>query len=259
MERLEEVIVPRDHRFPLIDSDLHLLCIPSLRGELVEIYRTHEWVYDLVREQADVGEIRGRHPVLTGVIADRPAVVKRLFHGGSTAALWKDRFLTTRRAFCVKDAVEHLAEHEIRTPALLFLTWIRRNGLVRAEIGFERIFGKDADHYFFESAAPPDDWKEKAAQIGKLAATLHLSKFEHGDLNLMNIFFSREGESYILDLDKVELHPEGLSSSTRTRNLSRLERSIRKQGRLHERPHRFVDEVVERVIQSYERHLQNPG
>ncbi|MBW3672048.1 MAG: hypothetical protein KY432_10315, partial [Acidobacteria bacterium] len=209
--------------------------------------------YDLVREQADVGEIRGRHPVLAGVIGERQVVVKRLFHGGSTASLWKDRFLSTRRAFCVREAVEHLARHDIPTPELFFLTWIRQNGLVRAEIGFERIFGKDADHLFFENENPPENWEEKADQIGSLAAELHQSEFEHGDLNMMNIFFAENGGCYILDLDKVELHRGGLDPSTRSRNLARLERSIRKQGRIHGRPHQFVDAVVERVQQAYDR------
>lgn len=252
MERLEEMIVPREHGLPLVDSDLHVLCVPSLRDALVEIYRTHQWVYDLVREQVDVGEIRGRHPVLIGVIGDRQAVVKRLFHGGSTASLWKDRFLSTRRAFCVKDAVEHLSEHAIPTPELLFLSWIRRNGLIRAEIGFQRILGKDADHLFFGDEEPPAGWEDHAARIGQLAATLHRSQFEHGDLNMMNIFFSEDGTAYILDLDKVKLHPEGLAPSTRTRNLSRLERSIRKQGRIHGRPHQLVDAVVAGVMRAYD-------
>lgn len=259
MERLEEWIVPRDHRLPILDSDLHILCVPSLKEELIEIYRSHEWVYDLVKEQSDAGEIRGRHPVLSGVIGGRPIVVKRLFHGGATASLWKDRFLSSKRALCVVEAVAHLEESEIPTPELLFLGWIRQNGLVRVEIGFDKIPGKDADHYFFEEDSPPEDWETKADEIGALAAALHNSRFEHGDLNMMNIFFSRNGKSYILDLDKTELHPEGLGASARIRSITRLERSIRKQGRIHGRSPQLVEALVERVRSAYDRYSEDRG
>ncbi|MDX1583627.1 MAG: lipopolysaccharide kinase InaA family protein [Thermoanaerobaculia bacterium] len=259
MERLEEVIVPRDHRFPLLDSDLHVLCVPSLRDELVEIYRTHDWVYDLVREQSGVGELRGRHPVLTGEIGGRKIVAKRLFHGGSTARLWEDRWLGPGRALDFVDAARHLYEHGIPTPELLFLSWIRRSGFVRVEIGFERLIGRDADHYFFEAATLPEDWREKARKIGALAASLHDSHFEHGDLNMMNIFFTEEGDIYILDLDKCELHDDELDESTRIRNLSRLERSIRKQGRIHGYDHQLVDDMVKEVRSAYEESAEDRG
>ena len=257
MERLEEVIVPRDHRLPILNSDLHVLSVPSLRDELTEIYQSHDWVYELVRAQSEMGEIRGRHPVLTGVIGDRPIVVKRLFHGGSTASLWQDRFLSAKRAIDLVEAARHLDEHEIPTPHLLFLAWVRQNGLVRVEAGFERLFGKDADHYFFEAERPPEDWKEKAGEIGALVARLHTSQFEHGDLNMMNIFFTDDGEVFILDLDKAEMHSNHLGDTIRSRNVARLERSIRKQGRLHGRDHHYVDGLVERVLRVYEEQTAN--
>lgn len=253
MERLIEFVVPRYRRLPLIDTDLHVLCVPSLQEALVEVYRSHDRVYDLVNEQMDAGEIRGRHPVLTGEIGGRRIVVKRLFHGGSTANLWEDRWLTVRRALDLVEAARHLDEHDIPTPELLFLSWIRRNGFVRVEVGFDRLFGKDADHYFFEGENPPDDWSERAAAVGRLVARLHDSHFEHGDLNMMNIFFADAGESYILDLDKAGMHDGPLGPAARERNLSRLERSVRKQGRLHGRPDCYTEEIARVMRESYER------
>lgn len=247
MDVLDQLQVRRPRRFPLLDSDLNVLSIPALSSELKRVYETREWVYDLLREQAGSGMIRGRRPVLTGTLAGMPVVVKRLYHGGSTARLWKDRFLSDRRVKSSLEAARHLEERGILTPRLLFLSWRRSNGFVRAELGFERIFGRDADHYFFGEEQPPSDWSVRAQQISRLVKRLHDGHFEHGDLNLMNLFFSNSGNLYVLDLDKTELHRKQLDRAARNRNLARLERSVRKQGRLHGRRPELVESIVESI------------
>jgi tRNA A-37 threonylcarbamoyl transferase component Bud32 len=252
MVQLRELTIPRFGRVRLLDTDLHLVCDPEVEEELVRIYRHHEWVYDLLQSQNPAG-FRGRHPVLKGEIGGQPCVVKRLYHGGSTASLWKDRFLSAKRARGFLSASLHLREEGIPTPRLIFLSWLRRNGLVRAEMGFERIFGPDADHYLFQGDAP-QDWEERARQIGRLVSKLHRARFEHGDLNLMNLLFSEEGELFVIDLDKVVVHHETLSAEIRRRNLSRLERSVRKQGRIHGSSEDYSEAIVEQIREGYDEH-----
>lgn len=251
MVQLRELTIPRSGKVRLLDTDLHVVCDPEVEEELVRIYRHHEWAYDLLQSRNPAG-FRGRHPVLKGEIGGQPCVVKRLYHGGSTASLWKDRFLSAKRARGFLSASLHLREEGIPTPRLIFLAWVRRNGLVRAEMGFERIFGPDADHYFFPEGGPPPDWKERAREIGHLVGQLHRARFEHGDLNLMNLLFSREGKLYVIDLDKVVVHAEALSAEVRRRNLSRLERSVRKQGRRHGSSEDYSEAIVAEIREGYE-------
>jgi tRNA A-37 threonylcarbamoyl transferase component Bud32 len=125
---------------------------------------------------------------------------------------------------------------------------------VRAEMGFERISGPDADHYLFPDGEPPPDWEEKAREIGRLVARLHAARFEHGDLNLMNLLFSKEGRLYVIDLDKVVVHHRAISAATRARNLSRLERSVRKQGRKHGSRVDYREGIVRQIRTGYEHH-----
>jgi tRNA A-37 threonylcarbamoyl transferase component Bud32 len=251
MVQLRELTIPRSGGVRILDTDLHVVCDPEVEEELVRIYRHHEWVYDLFESRNPAG-FRGRHPVLKGEIGGQPCVVKRLYHGGSTASLWKDRFLSAKRARGFLSASLHLREEGIPTPRLIFLSWLRRNGLVRAEMGFERIFGSDADHYLFPEGEPPPDWKQRAREIGGLVAQLHGARFEHGDLNLMNLLFSKEGELYVIDLDKVIVHHETLSAELRRRNLSRLERSVRKQGRIHGSSEDYSEAIVAQIREGYD-------
>jgi tRNA A-37 threonylcarbamoyl transferase component Bud32 len=232
-----------------IDTDRETRCVPEIRDLLVSIYARYAWVYDLLAEQRHAGAIRGRMPVLTGTIGEVPTVVKRLYHGGSTAWLWRDLFLSSRRVVSFLTAAEYLRERNVLTPRVLFASWLRKNGFVRAELGFERLPGKDADHFFFERPDPPPNWEVESRKIGEMVASLHRVGFVHGDLNLMNVFLRDDGSVYILDLDKARHREHAIDESTRRTNLSRLERSIRKQGRNH--PPELAESIIRLMNEAY--------
>lgn len=62
-------------------------------------------------------------------------------------------------------------------------------------------------------------------------AAMHARGLFHADLNLHNLFVTREGERFavvILDLDKARLYDEAVAPRLRARNAARLRRSIRK-------------------------------
>lgn len=245
-----EITTPRRRVWPApIDTDLTTVCLETLEAELRRIYGEYDWVYDLLAEQKNVGRLRGRMPVMTGTVGAEDAVVKRLWHGGSTAELWKDRFLSTRRVRSFVTATEYLLDRGVHTPRLLFASWRRLHGTIRSELGFERIEGKDADHFFFERSEPPSDWEGESRKVGELVASLHRVGFVHGDLNLMNVFLRTDGTVFILDLDKARHHDEELDDLTRERNLARLGRSIRKQGRDH--PAEYVGAIIRLAREGY--------
>ncbi len=226
------------------------LCRPELAEDLARAYEEHTWVYDAFVHQAGVQSFRGRRPVLAGELGGNQVVVKRLFHGGSVARLWKDRFLGPGRITSHIPLAEYLNSHGIATPRVLFTSWRRSWGLVRGEVGFEKLAGGvDADRYLFVSEEPPGDWSETAGRIGRLVADMHRLNFLHNDLNLMNIHIGPGDQIYVLDLDNSALPNGSIPAGARSRNFERLVRSIRKQGRGQVRE--YVESIIETVRHAY--------
>lgn len=234
----------------LVAGDLYSLCRQEFQAALTATYARHRWVYDALLEHRDAVLLRGRRPVVSGVLGGVRVVVKRIYHGGVLACIGRDAFLTSRRARLQVELAEYLSQRGIATAPVVFTSWRRTRGFVRCEAGFEEIPGGiDADQYFFGRSTLPESWESHASEIGTLVARLHQIGFLHADLNLMNFLFGRDGRTYILDLDKTNLPKRSLSNRQRDRNLDRLERSIRKQGRTHLAS--VVEGIIRRIRFSY--------
>ena len=230
-------------------GDINLLCRSDIAAELIRIYGSHRWVHEALLEQKDATVFRGRLPVVAGTIGGHRVVVKRMSHGGMMTRIAKDAFLTASRALAHVDLAEYLTEHGIPTAQVVFVGWRRVYGLVRCEIGFAQIDGAmDADRYFFEGQLPAD-WKRRAESIGEMVARLHRVRFLHADLNLMNFLIGSDGRTWVLDLDKTTVSQRPPTEEEMSRNVDRLERSIRKQGRAH-RP-ALVEGIVDALRASY--------
>jgi tRNA A-37 threonylcarbamoyl transferase component Bud32 len=233
-----------------ISGTLRCLCRPEIAEDLALTYESHTWIYDAFEEQRGVQSLRGRRPVLAGQLGETDVVVKRLSHGGTVANLWKDRFLGSGRITSHIPLAEYLTSHGIATPRVLFASWRRSWGVVRGEVGFEKLAGGvDADRYLFVSDEPPEDWNETAERIGRLVADMHRLNFLHSDLNLMNIHIGPGDQIYILDLDNSALPNGSIPAGARRRNFERLVRSIRKQGR--GQAHEYVESIIETVRHAY--------
>ncbi len=212
---------------------LTCVCRPHLEAPLRGIYATAPWVYEALRRTPGAELLRGRQPVVAGVLGDGVAVVvKRLHHGGLLAALTGDRFLTPRRLHTGVAVADFLAANGVATPDVLFAAWRRSGPFVRGELGFERVSGgiDAADYLFGGLGGLPAGWRGRVGAIGRLVARLHSLGVRHGDLNLMNFYFPEVGDAMILDLDKAELRRAPLSEGSCRGNLARLERSVRKLG-----------------------------
>lgn len=232
-------------------GDINILSRADIAAELIRIYGSHRWVHEALLEQEDATVFRGRRPVVAGVIGGHRVVVKRMAHGGWMTRIGRDAFLTASRALAHVDLARYLTEHGIPTAQVVFVGWRRVYGLVRSEIGFAQIDGAmDADRYFFEGRLP-EDWERRAEAIGELVARLHRVRFLHADLNLMNFLIGSDGRTWVLDLDKTTVSQAPLTAEQMNRNVDRLERSVRKQGRAH-RPG-LVDEIVSTIRASYKK------
>ncbi len=214
-------------------GSLTCVCRPHLEAVLRGAYATAPWAYEALLRLPGAELLRGRRPVAAGRLADGTSVVvKRLHHGGLFASLTGDRFLTPRRVRTGVAVADFLAVRGVATPDVLFAAWRRNGPFVRSELGFERVTGGTdaADLLFAHPGGLPEGWRERVGAIGRLVARLHSLGVRHGDLNLMNFYFSGDGQALILDLDKADLSPVPLPDRPRRRNLARLERSVRKLG-----------------------------
>lgn len=247
-------IVSRELAAPWVElsrDGLDLLCRSELSDDLLRIYGRNRWVYDALSKRPQTMTLRGRRPVMAGMVGNTDIVVKRMYHGGILGGISRDAFLTSDRARAHVALDAYLTSHGITTAPALFVASRRVYGFVRAEVGFARIAGAvDADQYFFSSKSLPANWEERAAAIGQVIAQLHRVGFLHGDLNLMNFLFGPDGRIYILDLDKSTILPRNCSGADGSKNVDRLHRSILKQGRNH--VHSQVERIISTVRSSYE-------
>jgi tRNA A-37 threonylcarbamoyl transferase component Bud32 len=208
-------------------------------------------VFKELRDQESTQVLFGRQPLVAGLVGSVPVLVKRLFHGGFLALLTRDYFLTSGRLRNHLASAEFLTRNGVPTPETLFVSWRRRLGLVRGEIGV-RYIAKAFDassHLFRRDGELPADWRERVSAIAKLTARLHALGVDHGDLNLRNFLFVPSGELLILDLDKAMRRRAPLAPGARRRNLARLERSIRKLGR--HTPESGVEAIVHVLRAAY--------
>lgn len=234
-------------------GNLTCLCREALAVELRALYARHRWIYDMLRSDPHSEVLRGRRPVMSGTLPGGTAlVVKRLHHGGVLAPVTGDRFLTAARLHTLVEAADRLRAAGVATPAALFASWRRVSGFVRGEVGTGTIpDARDAsDLLFGHAGCLPTQWRDIAASAGDLAGRLHAAGAVHGDFNLMNILFPPVGPPMILDLDKVRFRDPPLPAAVRMRNLGRLLRSVRKQGRLF--PNAEVEAVAATVAAAYE-------
>jgi 3-deoxy-D-manno-octulosonic acid kinase len=156
----------------------------------------------------------------------RVARIKALRRGGWTAALWRDRFVGTRRALDNLRLAAEAGRRGVATPAPLALLLARgRTGLVRAWIAVDEIEGaRDLRACVATEGTPRTVAFEAAA---RLVRRMHDRGVEHRDLNLGNLLIraDREPAAYVVDLDRGRLRAGPLEFRRRQRALRRLERS----------------------------------
>ena len=180
-----------------------------------------------------------------------PAVLRRYLRGGMAAHLSRDTYWwqgahRTRSFAEFRVARAAAAKGVPVAPPIAACYW--RAGLrYRAAILIERLQGVHSLAQRALEAAQAAPWDE----AGRLIARMHRAGLDHADLNAYNLLFAESGRGWVIDLDRGRLRiPE---TAWRERNLSRLQRSLRKvaRGRPDERP-AFM-EGSERLRAAYDR------
>lgn len=155
-------------------------------------------------------------------------VLKRMRRGGLAAPLWRDRFLDVDRLLGNLSAPAEVARRGIPTaPAAAMLLVPGPPGLYRAWLAVEEI--SDSQDLARRLASPRPPAREELAAVMERMRRMHDAGVEHRDLNLGNLLVRmRPGqgpEVFVVDLDRVVIHPGPLSFRARQAAIRRLERS----------------------------------
>ncbi len=221
-----------DERITFSLDGCHITAYSMLKEWLQDAYGSHQWAYDHLEKQEGTRRLRGRKPVVAGEARSIPLLIKEIHHGGLTAKITKDLFITPRRFTDPMKVADFLIKNGIYTPPIIFAAWRRAGLFVKGESGvYYHREGTDAADYLFPASGEiPSKWREAVAGIAHLVADLHHLDFLHPDLNLMNFLVDSDLRVHVVDLDKSSLPSKPLTLLKKERNLNRLVRSIRKIG-----------------------------
>lgn len=157
-----------------------------------------------------------------------PVVLRPGRRGGLPGRVLRSRYFLGRRFFDELVLTERLlrrgapvpvplaAVHRPRLPG--YETWL----ITRRVVGARRL-----DSAIREGSAGAAVAMKRA---GVLVARLHASGGGHADLNATNVLLGEGGRDTVIDLDRGRLFPGTTPERVRSRNLSRLRRSLERLG-----------------------------
>ncbi|MEO5963768.1 MAG: 3-deoxy-D-manno-octulosonic acid kinase [Thermomonas sp.] len=157
------------------------------------------------------------------------AFLRHYLRGGLAAKLSRDghlwRGINRVRSFAEFRLMRVLREKKLPVP-MPFAAWYRREGLqYRAAILMQRLPGvQSLASLALQEQAP---WEA----TGQLVAGFHRAGVDHADLNAHNILFDAQGRGWMIDFDRTHIRIP--ATPWREGNLSRLQRSLRKQRGMH--------------------------
>ena len=150
-------------------------------------------------------------------------LLKQLRRGGAVAAIWRERFVGSRRL--LHNLLVPLAaiERGVRTPRPLALLLVAGPpGLVRGWLAQEEIV--DAVDLATRLVSGPAPRAEERVRMMRCVRSAHDAGLDHRDLNLGNLLLAPR-DALLIDLDGARLVPAPLPFEARMRALRRLERS----------------------------------
>jgi len=175
------------------------------------------------------GTIRLRH-----LANGETAVIRRYLHGGALLRVTGAWFFTwPPRPFRELAITEELRRRGLRTVEVYAACISRPTGpFYRGWLITRQLPGAEDLWSALRSGLAERLGLERALEIAaESVAALHREGVYHADLNLKNILLRAEESSiaaYIIDFDKAKLLLGKLPPPLRTKNLARLERSVRK-------------------------------
>ena len=190
-----------------------------------------EWFRDRYWRERDliVGEEPGRGAVLFVSRGEQTWALRHYRRGGAVARLTADRYLWTglerTRAFREWHLLRSLHDAGLPVPGPV-AAHVSRSGLTyRGDIITERI----PETRSMATAMADGKLDERTWEtIGETLRRFHDRGVNHADLNAHNVLLDRQGRVFLVDFDRGSMRP---GAGWKQRNLSRLQRSLRKISR----------------------------
>jgi 3-deoxy-D-manno-octulosonic acid kinase len=155
-----------------------------------------------------------------------PCVLRQYLRGGWAAKFSRDAYLWRGadrvRSFAEFRLLRELLKRHLPVPRPIAASYVREGMRYRASILLERLL--DVRSFAELAASSPDiaPWED----TGRLIARFHREGLDHVDLNARNILFDAAGKGWLIDFDRCTMRIP--ATGWRSRNLSRLERSLLK-------------------------------
>ncbi len=237
---LHEAYVPRS------SNDVEGFAWGTAAAWLESILREGRGLHEWAASQEGAHQLPGRGPVYTipapvsGPDDCARWAVRRYRRGGALASLLGDRYLRTGESRPLRELRASLEARRrgVRTPAVIAAAVYPAWPFYRADLVTELVpnarslaratFGREA----------LADASEPLRQAGRLVRSLEDTRVLHADLNAGNVVFGEAGEevtAHVIDLDRCRVLPRGARRPHGSMR-RRLERSLRKLGKLHSRP-----------------------
>ena len=181
------------------------------------------------RRTGDQETRAGRGATATLELGGGPRLrLKQLRRGGALAALWRERFLGSRRLLDNLRIPLEAARRGVATPLPVVLLVVQGpRGLFRGWLGTEEVEeATDLASLFGDGRTPQPEELESAMSVVR---QMHDVGLDHRDLNLGNLLLQRADaavpRAWVCDLDGARLLNGPLGFEPRQRALRRLERS----------------------------------
>ncbi len=185
--------------------------------------------------ELDAAHAGGRAGVRLVRQQDHEWVLRHYHRGGLVGRLLGDRFAwagaSRLRPFSEWDLLATLTELGLPVPRPVAARCCRRGVWYTGDILTERLPGVESlAARWIGGTATPALWRATGTCIG----TFHRHGVWHADLNAYNVQAGKDDRVYLLDFDRGHRDPAGMVAWPA--NLMRLERSLRKVGRLEGLP-----------------------
>lgn len=180
------------------------------------------------QQHAVVGQAKGRGQAVFFQYQDQQYVLRHYRRGGMVGNISQDRYfyLGRHRSRCWQEfhLLSEIVKRGLPAPVPIAARMVRDGLFYQADLITLRIpHARDLSQLLVKQRLSVDVWQ----QVGYVIREFHDAGVDHSDLNIHNIMLDKDGQVWIIDLDKSHLRKK--NGRWAKANLERLYRSLEKE------------------------------